>query len=177
MKKKFYIAAVLALCVSAVFAGCSKKEADKPSSQEPAPTSAPRGKIDPENYTAPEFSIKFVEDSIADDYTNYVEYNDFDTPYTYTVAITSNGLAKDFEYVEITTDLTEEGEILINEKKVLSKIEMFTEDTAFVTTVEFPEIMPNRAISYTDMAGEAHIYFLLQSGEDGRPVLSALSNE
>ncbi len=111
------------------------------------------------------FKIKIIG-STTDDMTIY---QDVTSPYDYQIAITDDSNAINFSYCSVDATLDDNGKIIVNDIRELYSISVFSDVTTFTTNVQFPEILPNRAVKYTDGQG-THMLFIAQSGADGSAI-------
>lgn len=101
----------------------------------------------------------------------HYEFTDKQTEYSTKVTIFANKDIKHFEYIEINPDIDEDGNMHCSDSKVLYSIEEFKTNEYVVIELEYTEIIPNRAVRYTDADGKTYCFYIAESGEDGMPFL------
>lgn len=176
MKKLIYVAACAAL-TAVLFSGCQKAETPVVTELEPvgttAPTQLPTERIDTawEEITPP-MSVEYAVDRFLAQKDSYAYFDDaLDSEYAVKVAALALRDIGDVEFLTILADVDENGNLLCTQSRVLYTAEDMKETDLFVVNMEFVGAIPNRALRYTDAEGNAHIFGLGMSGEDGMPIL------
>ena len=157
---------ILALMLSA----CSLPSGEK--TPEPVPTEAPL----PAESRAPQLCNN--EPALSVIFSNEIKqmagvesYTDSSGEYSNDVLFTAKRDIRDFRYYEISSELTESGDISINEEKQLYSREEMSEGDMLMISMEFEGYLPYRAISYVDDCGGTHYFYVTLSGEDNVPLL------
>lgn len=120
----------------------------------------------------PLVSVEAVEESSLKQIENYDFCSDAENPeYAVKVLFQVNEPVTDFSYSSFLVNLTDEGEILMEDKKELFYAEEYAPEQCFVAELEFMEFMPTHCVEFIDMEDIYHCYLLSESGEDGRPIV------
>ncbi|MGN0634904.1 MAG: hypothetical protein ACI4I5_01675 [Acutalibacteraceae bacterium] len=91
--------------------------------------------------------------------------------YASIVSFSVDNTVHDFRYLQITPDVDESGNLLVSDSKTLYSQDTLTPDKPVYIRLEFQGALPGRAVSYVDGCGEAHIFALTMSGENGDVLL------
>lgn len=110
-------------------------------------------------------------------FLNQVEHYDFcsdaeGSEYATKVVLQVNEPVTDFSYSSFQANISDEGQILMEEKQELFYAEEYSPEQFLVAELEFMEFMPNHCLEFLDMDNKYHCYLLSESGEDGSPILS-----
>ena len=172
MKAKIMLGLAL-LCLAASLSACDSEKLPEETvvwtppatmATEPAPTEPATEPEAASTLTAALFEEDLPENS-------YTYFADSEGEYATAVIFRAQGEVKNLTYWAVEMDYTEEGELNLTQKTELFHLDTLPEDHPLVIRMEFPEIMPLRAISFTDSTGAEQSFYLTQSGENGQPVL------
>lgn len=176
MKAKIMLGLAL-LCLTASLSACDSEKLPEETvvwtppatmATEPAPTE-PATEPATELETASALTAALFEENLPED--SYTYFADSEGEYATAVIFRAQGEVKNLTYWAVEADYTEEGKLTCTSKTELFHLDTLPEDHPLVIRMEFPEIMPLRAISFTDSTGAEQSFYLTQSGEDGQPVL------
>lgn len=143
--------------------------------QPSTPPAEPPAPEDPAAEISPAVSVEFVIERFLAQRDNYAYFDDAPhSEYPTKLAFFAEETLSDFCYLSITPDVKEDGQILCTEQETLYTIERFTPNDLLVINLEFEGLLPQRAISYLDESGTAHLEYLALSGEDNIPLLGPL---
>ena len=94
-----------------------------------------------------------------------------DSPYVNRVEFNALADLTDVRYWRVESSLTEDGELLVEEKEVLFELPVMPEGRFWVVDMEFEGYLPTRAITFTGPDGITYRYFPALSGMDNLPML------
>lgn len=176
MKAKIMLGLAL-LCLAASLSACDSEKLPEETvvwtppatmATEPAPTEpATEPATEPEK--APTLTAALFEKDLPED--SYTYFADSEGEYATAVIFRAQGEVKNLSYWAVEMDYTEEGELNLTQRTELFHLDTLPENHPLVIQMEFPEIVPLRAVTYTDSTGGEQCFYLTQSGEDGQPVL------
>lgn len=120
----------------------------------------------------PAVSVEFAMDQLLAQRDDAFYYPDAaDSPYASKVVFSPAEPLADFRYLEVETDADADGNLICHQQDVLYTLKSFSPDNLLVIDLELAELLPTRAISYTDASGQPHLEYLLLSGKDNVPLL------
>jgi len=176
MKK--YIALLLSLVMIFAMAACGaapkdteNKNEDAANTSEPANNESAENKEEnspSDNREGP--ATISIDETDAQDINNseYSTYADYSGEFAATIKITTDTSVKNFRFVELEcTDISDSGEATYEIGNTLFSLDTFSKDTPVVISFSAPEILPTRAVEYTDTNGNLVLLGIFMSGEDG----------
>ena len=163
MKKYKIINTMMVVFLALMMLGCQKQDNE----------SEPKVEVKPANVI-----IDYLqEDAAPDDYIEVTDSRYEDSEYLVSLLITTDSRITDvrFDDVEMGTVTEESTKFFVNQE--IYKTEELLPGKPLVLRTEFPNLMPNHTLTYTDTTGEVKTVSIAMSGEDSSIVVAPASFE
>lgn len=128
--------------------------------------------IAPQRVAPTEVSAEFVIDHFLTQHPDHIFYSDVpDNPYAPKILLTFSTAVTDFRFSVVDITVSESGELLPTRQTPLFTRDRLNENDRMVLQSDLGEILPTKAISFVNPAGNTQSFFLTISGKDNIPLL------
>lgn len=119
----------------------------------------------------PSISVKPAIDRMLAQAAPYAFFDDANDRNGQKIAVLANENITDIRYYHVLVTFSAHGKIICTGCEELYKQERMENGTLLVMNMAFPELLPDRAIAFTDGNGMRQVYYFLESGENGTPMV------
>lgn len=144
-------------------------EETEPPTEAPTETTAETEAPAPTNETV--FEARVISNEEIETLTNAIRFDDAEGDLATNIFFAGTNVTN-FNFMEVTAEFDENGDFHVIDSTILFSLDELTTEEPLIIPMEFSELLPVRAVSYTDADGKDHFCLLTTSGEDGSLILT-----